>query len=618
MPTIAETLTAAVKLHREGDLARAGQLYHEILSVDARNAAAWHLLGLVQHAKGESAAAIESIGRAIQLDGAQAAFHNNLAEVYRSLGNSAAAIRAYRAALGLNPRLTQAEKNLGALLQSQSQLAEAIACYRRALAIEPHDANTLCNLGSALSEQDHADQAMECFRRALEYDAELAEAHFNSGTILQKQGHLAAAAACYQSAIRGKPDCVGAHINLGTIYKSQYRLNEAIECYQRALEFQPDFAEALNNLGNVFKLQGRITEAAICYERTLQIKPDDLQARYNRGLVRLAMGNLADGWPDYECRYELPEVAKRSFTKPRWQGEELDGRVLLVHAEQGMGDTLQFIRYVPLLAREGGKIVVEVAEALVPLLARSDLGASVRLVGQGTTLPDFDCHVPLLSLPGIFGTTLENIPDRVPYLSADPALVEHWRGKLEAGGRRPQAGGRKNSLPSSAGLRPAASSQFKVGIAWQGSTTYRADRLRSIAVARFAPLAQDGVELVSLQKEPGSEQLAEIADSFRVRDLGEAFDREHGAFMDTAAVMQCLDLVVTSDTSIAHLAGGLGVAVWVALPLSPDWRWLVEREDSPWYPTMRLFRQTSFDDWSPVFERMATELRRRIAACDLS
>ena len=586
MPTIAEALDAAVKFHKDGDLERAERLYWEVVRADARNADAWHLLGLVAQAKRQFASALEFIGRAVQLDGAQPSFHDHLAEVYRALGQFSEAEACCHRALGLQGDFAAARNTLGMILAEQGRFHQAAASYRRALAIEPGDAKAHCNLGGALVELGQTSQAAECFRRAIEADRDLAEAHFNLGAIFQGQGQLDDATECYQNAIRAKPDCVPAHNNLGTLYKRQNKLKEAIGCYERALEFRPDFAEVLNNLGNVFQLQGRIAEAAICYDQTLRIKPDFLLARCNRALLYLAAGDFASGWPDYEWRCEFPDFPKRTFAEPRWQGEPLAGRTLLVYAEQGLGDTLQFIRYVPLLERLGPALIVEVAATLVPLLQQAGVGRSARLVAKGAALPRFDVQVSLLSLPGILGTTLETIPNRVPYLSADPRLVDEWR----------------RVLPPT--------SRLKVGIAWQGSTTYAADHFRSIPLARFAPLAREGVELVSLQIGPGSQQLSEIAGRFPVLDLGQRLDRAHGAFMDTAAIVQCLDLVVTSDTAIAHLAGGLAVNVWVALPLSPDWRWLREREDSPWYPTMRLFRQTRFDDWPPVFARMADQLAR--------
>jgi hypothetical protein len=275
--------------------------------------------------------------------------------------------------------------------------------------------------------------------------------------------------------------------------------------------------------------------------------------------------------------------------RPRWGGAPLAGRTLLIYCEQALGDTLQFIRYARLAAERGGKVVVAVRRPLVRLLAESGYDA----VSSEDPLPEFDVFEPLLSLPKIFGTQLDTVPADVPYLAADPKQIEHWKSKLRS---------------SSSGLQPPRSS-LSIGIAWQGSQKYRGDALRSIPLAAFAPLAAvPGVRLVSLQKGPGSEQHAELAGRFEVVDLGSSLDNDGSAFVDTAAVIKNLDLVVTSDTSIAHLAGALAAPVWLATSAAPDWRWMLERQDSPWYTTMRLFRQSTLGDWSAVFRRMASEI----------
>jgi Tfp pilus assembly protein PilF len=467
-------------------------------------------------------------------------------------------------------------------------LARAQQLCREILAADSRNADAWRLLGVVADDRRDFAAAIQCYRQAIACGPDVPDSHFNLGVVFQKQVQLDAAAEAYRGAIRAKPDYAQAHNNLGTVYKLQYKLNESIACYERALECRPNFAEALNNLGNVLKTQGRAAEATICYEQTLRIKPDHAQARYNRSLMHLAAGDLAAGWPDYECRAQCPGFVRRDFSEPLWQGDALAGRVLLVHAEQGLGDTIQFVRYVPFLAREGAKIVLEVPGSLLPLLKQSGYGRMAALVATGAALPHFDVQAPLLSLPGIFGTTLDDVPGRVPYLAADPQSVNRWAETL------------------------AGPERFKIGIAWQGSKAHSGDRYRSIPLACFAPLAQGGVEFISLQKGPGAEQLADVADQFQVREVGR-FDEEHGAFMDSAAVMLNLDLVVTSDTAVAHLAGALGVRVWVALALAPDWRWMFDRPDSPWYPTMRLFRQLTFDDWPAVFDRMGETLRRELA-----
>ena len=321
----------------------------------------------------------------------------------------------------------------------------------------------------------------------------------------------------------------------------------------------------------------------------------------------LTRGDFERGWPSYEWRWNQPDSIGRSFTQPFWDGSPLGGRTILLHAELGLGDTIQFIRYVPLVKERGGSVIVECQSALMKLIA-SAAGID-QLVARGLPLPPFKVQAPLLSLPRIFKTTLDAIPAEVPYLHPDAALVDYWRRELRTSDKTP------------ADLGPS----FKIGIAWQGNPKYGHDQQRSIAFTHFARLAGvNGIQLISLQKGFGSEQLqcshhasrddgesAKPSTTAKVIDLGRRLDETSGAFMDTAAVMVNLDLVITSDTAVAHLAGALGVRVWVALPFIPDWRWLLERQDSPWYPTMRLFRQRRLGDWADVFHRIALELSAR-------
>lgn len=365
------------------------------------------------------------------------------------------------------------------------------------------------------------------------------------------------------------------------------RSEEAEGCARQALGLGPASARAHHVLAMALGSQGRVEKALTSNEDALRLQPRHPTAHTCRALWRLQEGDFDRGWPEYEWRWRQEAVVRRRFREPRWDGSHLDGRSILVHAEQGLGDTLQFVRYARLVRERGGTVVLECQPGLQPLL-RSCPGIDY-LRGRGAPLPRCDFEVPLLSLPGVLRTTLATVPADVPYLFADGALVAQWRREL------------------------GPPSTFKVGIAWQGNPMLPGDRLRSIPVAHFAPLARlDGVRVFGLQKGPGREQLR--SRPFPVADLGDRLDKGTGAFMDTAAVMKCLDLVVTSDTSIAHLAGALGVPVWVALSIGADWRWLLDREDSPWYPTMRLFRQRRLHDWDEVFERMATELRETLAS----
>jgi tetratricopeptide (TPR) repeat protein len=576
-------------LAAQGRYADAVDCYRQALAIDPHLANAHFNLGAALHAQHQHEAAIANYRQAIACDPRFVPAYNNLGAALAEAGRADEAIAAYRQVLAIEPRLPLVENNLGGLLQAGGQRDEAVHCYRRAIEIDPNYAGAHCNLGGALMELGRNVEAVESLHRALQLNPQLPQAHFNLGVILQTQGQREAAMRSYQQVLELRRDHVQALNNLGTLYRLQGEFSQACQCYQRVLEVQPDSPEALNNLGNVFKTQGRVDEAWVCYDQTLRIKPSYAQARYNRSLLDLAAGRLAEGWPDYEFRSACPEFAKRVFDQPRWSGEPLAGRTLLVFAEQGLGDVLQFVRYLPLLAAFGGQVVFECPPALMRLLTRSGFEKWARLVPKRTELPAFDFQVPLLSLPGIFETTLANIPGQQPYLASDEQLVAHWRDKLAGG------------------------VAVKIGIAWQGSTTYVGDRYRSIPLQHFAPLAQRGVELISLQKGAGTEQLAKLQPAFPVRVLDD-LDEQQGPFMDTAAVIRNLDLVITSDTALAHLAGALGAPTWVALPLEPDWRWMRARPDSPWYPTLRLFRQHAFDAWPPVFERIAAALAQGLAA----
>ncbi len=560
--------------------------FRRAIALDGGLVLAHFNLAVALRAEGRLVEALAACRQALACDPALVPAYQELGTILRQQGKAGEAIDFYREVLQQNPRLAAVECSLGATLQAESRTDEAIACYHRALAIETDLAEAHCGLGRALEEFGQRAEAEQCYRRALQSNPNLTEAHCHFGSLLQKEGNAQAAIECYQNALRCQPDYAVAHHNLGVIYEQQYDLSRAAECYTKAIQFDPRLPAARNNLGNVLKAQGRIAEADACYEQAVKIDPNYAQARFNQAMSLMAAGNYAAGWPLFEWRWECPEFSRRSFDRPCWRGESLDGRTLLVYAEQGLGDTLQFVRFVPQVAKRAGRVILEVQRPLVRLLAQSGLADVAQLVAKDDSLPSFDATVSLVSLPGILGVTLDNIPAAGGYFSADSQLVAHWRRVL------------------------GDAKACQVGIAWQGNPAYLGDRFRSIRLAQFAPLALDGVELVSLQKGFGAEQLADVGGQFRVRDLAGDLDEAHGPFIDTAAVMKNLDLVVTSDTVTAHLAGALGVRVWVALPLTADWRWMYNRSDSPWYASMKLFRQTRFDDWTGVLERLTEALGR--------
>jgi tetratricopeptide (TPR) repeat protein len=628
MATISEAFDLAVRHHRSGNLEQAETLYRQVIQADAAHAAAHNMLGLLAYQTGRHEAAAVLIRRAIALRPLDAGCHFNLGVVLRKQGLLDEAGQCFRQVLLLEPLNAQAHCNLGNVCKDQGLMGEAAKCFRQAVAAEPHHADAYNNLGIILNSQGQPAEAAVCYRQALGINPRHAVAHHNLGITLMQLGQPAAAVESYRQALACNPSLADAHLNLGNALKELGQSAEAIAGYRQALRINPQLADAHNNLGNALQDQGEITEAIACYrqalrinprladphhnlsialrehalpledgarlnlfqearehnEQALQLDPGHAAARWHRALLRLREGDFEGGWRDYEQRWTQPGFVPRHLDRPRWDGSFLEGKTILVYAEQGLGDTIQFVRYIPLVQERGGKVLFECQPALAGLLA--DVDGVDELSVQGKRLPPYEMQVPLLSLPAIFGTTLATVPAPVPYLRADAARVEYWKKELA-----PLGG-------------------FKVGIAWQGSPKNPVDRYRSLPLAQFDTLARmEGVALLSLQVGPGMDQLA--AANFPITDLGIKLDPN--CLGDLAAVLKNVDLVITVDTAVAHLAGALGVRVWNLLPLIPDWRWLRERADSPWYPSMRLFRQSRFGDWGAVLEQVKEEIHLLIA-----
>jgi tetratricopeptide (TPR) repeat protein len=627
----ADLLTTGWRFHQAGDLARAEESYRRLLQQEPGNAQAWYLLGALCQARGDLTAAAAHLEQALRLRPAFAEALNYRGIVCAQQGQLAEATTRFREAARLKPGDAEIQTNLGLSLLRQGQSAEAAALLQAVLRQRPDYARAQGHLREALAQQAFAEgvahqeqgrlaeaaarlhqavrlrpdfaaaythlgivcrdlkrprEAEACSRAVVRLQPQDAEAHNNLGVDLLDQHRLEEARDCFQRAVQLNPDYAEAQSNLGATLCHLGQLDEAAVCLRAALRLRPDLAVAANNLGNVYRALGRFEEALAGYAEALRVQPDYADPHWNAALVWLQRGDFDRGWPEYEWRWRLREFTARAATQPRWDGSPLAGRIILLYAEQGLGDTLQFIRYARLVKEQGATVLVECQKPLRRLLARCP--GIDRLIVPGEPLPPHDVCAPLLSLPYHFQTRVETIPAPVPYLEADPGLVEQWRRELAA-------------LPG-----------FKIGIAWKGSA--EGDRQqRSVPLAELAPLAAlPGVQLVSLQKGPFSEQLAAVAGAWPVIDWSARLDETAGPFMDTAAVMKSLDLVVTSDTAIPHLAGALGVPVWVALAQVPHWSWLLEREDCPWYPTMRLFRQERRGEWGPVFQRIAEAVRQRM------
>jgi tetratricopeptide (TPR) repeat protein len=542
MATVSDALTIAIAQHQAGRLDEAEQVYRQILDVEPNHPDAWHLLGVAATAQGRGEWAAQCIGRALQL----------------------------------KPQWPEAHSNLGNAFKEQGKLSEAIDCYCEALRLNPDFGDAHFNLANVLFELSNIDAAISHYRRAADLRPEFAKVHYNLGLALASAGNLDAAAASYRRALTLQPTMAEAHNNLGIVLYEQARPDDAAAQYRQAIALKPNYAEPHFNLGIVWSEQGRTDEALKAHSRAIELKPDYADAHWNLSLLLLQLGDFQRGWAEHEWRWRRKEADRRHFQQPMWDGQPVSGKTILLHAEQGLGDTIQFVRFVSQIKDLGATILLEVQKPLIQLFATHP--GIERLIARGDALPPFHVHAPLLSLPHILKTSLDTIPRETPYLFANAALVAQWR----------------EHLSSVAG--------FRIGINWRGRGGKGRFRLRDVPLECFAPLARvPGIRLISLQKGEGREELAAFHEPANIIDLGADIDETQGAFMDTAAIMMNLDLVITSDTSIPHLAGALGIPVWLVLPNAPDWRWLLDRTDSPWYPTMRLFRQKQPGDWAGVF-----------------
>jgi tetratricopeptide (TPR) repeat protein len=583
MPTINDWFTEGQHLQDAHRFADAECLYRRVLDVDSNHLDAWHNLAVVCAMQDKLADADEVTRHGL------AAFPDNV-DLLTQRGITLArqnrlpdAIATFRRAIELKPDHAKAHNNLGVALAQLGRRDEALECHCEAARVQPDYAEAHFNMAVVLSERRLNSDAIAAYERALQVRPDFLDALFNIGMLLLDERRADDALIYLEQAVRLAPNHPEAHNNLGLVLADLGRFDEALASCDTSLRFRPLDAKTHMNRGNVFSGLGRMGEAIASYDYALRLKPDYVNAVWNRSLSFLALGDFVRGFAEYESRWQKPETKNRSLPEPRWDGSPLDGKTILLWCEQGMGDMIQFIRYAFELKNRGASVWVECPEPLVSLLVKCP--AVDRIIAEGTPLPaGFDCHAPVMSLPSLCRTSLATVPVHVPYLVADPGEVDRWR----------------NELGATLGL--------KIGITWQGNPRHRHDRHRSFSVQRFRHVAQlDGVTVYSLQKGTGIEQLQAVG--FPITDLRGPLDTAGGAFCNTAAAIGVLDLVITCDSAVAHLAGALGKPVWMPLSDLSDWRWLREREDSPWYPTMRIFRQPTLGDWATVFERILDAVR---------
>jgi tetratricopeptide (TPR) repeat protein len=548
-------------------------------------------LGAAQQSQGKFEEAIDSYRLAIRLKPDDAEVYKNLGNALREKGELDEAIVSYRKATVLNPDNAEAHNDLGAALQKSGKLDEAIKSHRQAIRLRPDYAEAHNNFGIALQEQEKLDEAIASYDRAIALKSDYAEAYYNRGNVLRIHGRIDEAIKSYKQALSLKPDYTEAHNNLGNTLREQGKIYEAITCYRQALSLNPDHAEAHNNLGTALQEQGKLNEAIASFDRAIAIKPDYAEAHINKSLTLLLTENFEQGWQEYEWRLRAKNRSFPTLHQPGWDGTPLNGKSILVHAEQGLGDTIQFVRYLPMVRAQGGYVIFKCQPNLFRLLqSYNGFDEIIEQMPTSESTVQFDVHIPMLSLPGIFGTTLDTIPANTPYITADPKLETLWRTQI------------------------GHNEDFKIGIVWAGNAKHNDDRNRSCSLADFAPLANiPGLTFYSLQKGTVSVEAFNPPENMKLINL----EGELNDFADTAAVITNLDVVISVDTAVAHLAGAIGKTVWTLLPFAPDWRWLQNRDDSPWYPRpnglagragMRLFRQTRPNDWGGVFEQVKKAL----------
>jgi tetratricopeptide (TPR) repeat protein len=617
-------------LKAAGRCEEAERAYGEAIRRDVGNALARMGLGELKLSTGRAEEAIGEFGLALRQKPALAAAHLGLGNAYAFMGRNEEALDCYNRTLAIKPRLPEAEFAAGFVLARLGRLKEAEACYRRALARRPDFAAAWMNLGSLLRESAAADEfsAEAALLRAVELRPDLIAGWINLAQLERERRRPVEAEAHLRKAFALNPAQVETHIAWCQFRAAERDQAGAWQWLRWALARQPENAEAVNmhgillhnegcfaeagevferaeslgnraaasNRGNSLMDMGRMDEALRAHETAVESDPQSAGARYNLALTRLRLGDWQRGWPEYEARWRFREVHRgpRIFKQPRWQGEPLDGRRVLLHAEQGLGDTIQFCRYATLVAARGGVVILQVQAAVERLMrslpvVRCGLAETALLGVRRGGPPEFDLECPLMSLPAVFGTTVETVPWPGAYLGADAELV--YEKRMQFPDLRPHP---------HFGRRP-----LRVGIAWAGNPLYKADRQRSMDLETMLPLLRTpGITWISLQHGEAAKQLAGLPGDVFVWDGA----RQEKDLAETAALVATLDLVVTTDTCIAHLAGAMGKPVWILLPHLSDWRWMQVMETTPWYPTARLFRQQTPGDWTGVLERVIAEL----------
>jgi tetratricopeptide (TPR) repeat protein/ADP-heptose:LPS heptosyltransferase len=568
-------------LQENGQYDEAIIAYKKALEINPAMYNIYYNMGNIFRDKGQLDEAILHYKKTIQLNPGFEGAYRNLGNIFQQKGLFDESIEFYQKVLQLNPNLADVYSSIGSVLTQKGKLNEAITYYQKALQLDPNYTAAYNDIGIILIENGKFEEASSFFMKAIELEPGFALAHNNLGTTLQYKGLSEKALFHYRKAIEIDPAIADAYNNIGGILKDKGQIDEAVEYFQKALQLNPAFAEAYNNIGIVLSEKGNFDEAITYYQKAIKLKPHLSNAHLNMSFIMLSYGDFNNGWKEYEWRLKINAPYLKDFSQLLWDGSDISGKTILLYTEQGYGDAIQFIRYVPLVVQRGATIIVECQKELVSLF--QNVEGIEQVISIGEQLPAFDVHCPLLSLSLKFNTTIDTIPAEIPYIKVNPFSIQKWKDKLS-----------DDNL------------KLKVGLVWAGSRAHKNDRNRSFSLDTFAPLAQfDNVVFYSLQKGDGSEQAKSPPDGMKFID----YTDEIHDFSDTATLIMNLDLVISVDTAVAHLAGALGKTVWTLVTFAPDWRWMLNREDSPWYPTMRLFRQPSYGNWKSVIDNVKEKLQ---------
>jgi tetratricopeptide (TPR) repeat protein len=578
---LSDIFKQALAAYEAGQFVEAERLCAVIHQAEADHFGATRLLAVVQYRLGRHKETLASYDRMLAIRPDHAETYNNRGVVLHGLKRFNESLASYDKALAIHPDYPEAHNNRGVVLHELKRLADALASYDRAVAIRPEYAEAHHNRGVVLADLKRFDEALASFDRALEIRPSYPDALYKRGIALDELTRFAEALASYDRMLAIRPDDAAALNRRSDALRQLNRFEEALASCDQALALRPDFAEAHNNRGVILKELRRFPEALASFGRAQQLAPDYAEAHWNEAVLQLLCGEFLRGWAKYEWRWKRDRVAptRRDFSQPQWDGlNSLYDKTILLHGEERLSDAIQFCRYVPQVAARGARIILQVPQPLRALM--SSLVGGVQILSYGEDPPRFDIHCPLASLPSAFGTKLDTIPSATPYLRPPTDALLTWE------------------------MRLGAKKRPRIGIAWAGDPRRENDRRRSIELRALLPLFAIDATFLRLQKDlrPGDEAA--------LKSRGDIFDPTEllGDFSDLAALVSRLELVISVDTSLAHLTGALGKPVWILLPFTPDWSWQLSRNTTPWYPTARLYRQVKPDDWDEVIARVAADL----------